>query len=158
MAQQGAHIKKLQAKIFRSQAATPADGGSSNNDRQSPKEDGKPARSNSGDSPSLTINIPNSALNDSSQPAHVPPKLRTEPAPTHDESARTFRQRLVDALGTDYHGAERYRLDQDDRKERHWKRWGPYLSDRQWVRRRSRSLLVLSRPHASPMVCIGHCP
>jgi hypothetical protein len=45
----------------------------------------------------------------------------------------SFRQRLAEKLGTEYNGAERYRLQQDDRREKHWKRWGPYLSDRQWV-------------------------
>lgn len=44
-----------------------------------------------------------------------------------------FRQRLAEKLGTEYKGAERYRLQQDDQREKHWKRWGPYLSDRQWV-------------------------
>src|SRR6266536_2944820 len=29
-------------------------------------------------------------------------------------------------------GAERQRLDEDTRRERNWRRWGPYLSDRQW--------------------------
>jgi hypothetical protein len=28
--------------------------------------------------------------------------------------------------------AELVRLDEDTRRERHWKRWGPYLSERQW--------------------------
>lgn len=28
---------------------------------------------------------------------------------------------------------EETRLDEDARKERYWKRWGPYLSERQWV-------------------------
>jgi hypothetical protein len=28
--------------------------------------------------------------------------------------------------------AETYRLDEDARRERNWKRWGPYLSERQW--------------------------
>jgi len=45
----------------------------------------------------------------------------------------SFRQRLAKTLGEEYRGAERYRLIQDDKKEKHWKRWGPYLSDRQWV-------------------------
>lgn len=44
-----------------------------------------------------------------------------------------FRQRLAERLGAEYKGAERYRLRQDDKREKHWKRWGPYLSDRQWV-------------------------
>jgi hypothetical protein len=29
-------------------------------------------------------------------------------------------------------GAERRRLDEDERRERNWSRWGPYLSERQW--------------------------
>ena len=29
---------------------------------------------------------------------------------------------------------EESRLDQSEAKEKHWKRWGPYLSERQWVR------------------------
>ena len=29
-------------------------------------------------------------------------------------------------------GAERERLGQDTRREKNWKRWGPYLSERQW--------------------------
>ncbi|HEX9051787.1 MAG TPA: glucosidase [Anaeromyxobacter sp.] len=29
-------------------------------------------------------------------------------------------------------GAERRRLDEDERRERNWTRWGPYLSERQW--------------------------
>jgi hypothetical protein len=28
--------------------------------------------------------------------------------------------------------AEKVRLDQDRRREKNWKRWGPYLSERQW--------------------------
>lgn len=46
----------------------------------------------------------------------------------------TYQQRLLKRLGTKYDGVERFRLEQDERKERHWKRWGPYLSERQWVR------------------------
>ena len=29
-------------------------------------------------------------------------------------------------------GAERRRLDEDERREQNWRRWGPYLSARQW--------------------------
>jgi hypothetical protein len=29
-------------------------------------------------------------------------------------------------------GAEAERLEQDARRERNWKRWGPYLAERQW--------------------------
>ncbi|MGH7535361.1 MAG: hypothetical protein ACREMG_07235, partial [Gemmatimonadales bacterium] len=28
--------------------------------------------------------------------------------------------------------AEKVRLDEDARREKNWKRWGPYLSERQW--------------------------
>ena len=28
--------------------------------------------------------------------------------------------------------AEQQRLDEDARRQRNWKRWGPYLSERQW--------------------------
>ena len=28
--------------------------------------------------------------------------------------------------------AERLRLEEDDRREKNWKRWGPYLAERQW--------------------------
>src|SRR5262249_4461893 len=30
------------------------------------------------------------------------------------------------------HSAETRRLDEDARRERNWKRWGPYLAERQW--------------------------
>ncbi|KAI4526390.1 hypothetical protein K525DRAFT_189194 [Schizophyllum commune Loenen D] len=39
----------------------------------------------------------------------------------------------MEKLGEEYPGAERFRLLQDENKESHWKRWGPYLSDRQWA-------------------------
>lgn len=32
----------------------------------------------------------------------------------------------------DYRSAEQRRLDEDGRREKNWKRWGPYLSERQW--------------------------
>lgn len=42
--------------------------------------------------------------------------------------------------GLDYHAfqgrmhtIEERRLDEDARKERYWRRWGCYLSERQWV-------------------------
>ena len=31
-----------------------------------------------------------------------------------------------------HHTPEQLRLDQDARREQNWKRWGPYLSERQW--------------------------
>ena len=71
------------------------------------------------------------------QPAPPPRKekeSKSDSSPKPEvERPKTFRQRLVEELGPDYHGAERHRLVQDDKKDLHWKRWGPYVSDRQWV-------------------------
>ncbi|RDX44838.1 hypothetical protein OH76DRAFT_1537733 [Lentinus brumalis] len=123
MAQQSGHLKKLHAKIFRGQSTDD-------------KEDGKPVRSST--DRNLNINIPNPVLTDSSQNGPVPPKMtKTDTNTTNrddeDVDGRPFRVRLADKLGPDYHGTERFRLEQDDKRERHWKRWGPYLSDRQWA-------------------------
>ncbi|GJE94908.1 hypothetical protein PsYK624_110840 [Phanerochaete sordida] len=90
----------------------------------------------SGSDNPLTIKIPQPTA--PATPAQ-PPKLRetkidSSPGDTaEDRPTKSFRERLVEQLGTDYHGAERYRLVQDDDKEVHWKRWGPYVSDRQWA-------------------------
>jgi len=93
----------------------------------------------------LTINIPKPG--DQVQPSPLRPKLTKtvngkeppslDPIPqvekeTEEEFA-TYREKLLDMLGPDYEGVEKYRLSQDEAKERHWKRWGPYLSERQWV-------------------------
>lgn len=81
----------------------------------------------------LTIQIPKQTP---PTPPPAPPKLREskpDSSPKPEQDSRSFRERLVERLAHDYHGAERYRLVQDDNKELHWKRWGPYVSDRQWV-------------------------
>jgi hypothetical protein len=46
---------------------------------------------------------------------------------------RPYRERLIEKLGHRYNGVEKFRLQQDEKRERHWKRWGPYVSERQWV-------------------------
>ncbi|KAK4693156.1 hypothetical protein P7C70_g8980, partial [Phenoliferia sp. Uapishka_3] len=33
----------------------------------------------------------------------------------------------------DWKSVEEKRLDEDEKKEKHWKRWGPYVSERQWA-------------------------
>ena len=64
-------------------------------------------------------------------------------------SLQSLRDRLIQSLGPRYHSVEehryaarrqswqnadvRLRLDQSDRYDTHWKRWGPYVSERQWV-------------------------
>lgn len=52
-----------------------------------------------------------------------------------------------DGLFDDWQSVEEKRLDEDARKEKHWKRWGPYCSERQWV-----SLLL--SPYSS-VTCVG---
>ncbi|KAH9949639.1 Six-hairpin glycosidase-like protein [Amylocystis lapponica] len=113
------HTKKLQGKIFRG---------------ENTNGDGSPSRSTS--DPSLTISIPKPAEQPPTHPA--PPKLvKTDSSSPKFEATprdnRPFRERLTEQLGVEYHGVERHRLEQDAVKERHWKRWGPYLSDRQWA-------------------------
>lgn len=60
----------------------------------------------------------------------TPPKANGDDA---SEEYQTYRDTLIAKLGAQYEGVERYRLVQDSKRERHWKRWGPYLSERQWV-------------------------
>ena len=87
----------------------------------------------------LSINIPKP------QPTPTYPARRaTDSSPKQDAAENTFtqateaerrpyRERLAQQLGDEYKGAEKYRLREDDERRKHWKRWGPYLSDRQWV-------------------------
>ena len=84
----------------------------------------------------LTINIP-------TPPTPVRRATGSSPNqdPNEDTSAqaqkadrRPYRERLEEQLGDYYKGAEKHRLREDDERIKHWKRWGPYLSDRQWVR------------------------
>lgn len=119
-------VKKVQEKLFRGGLSSP----------QQPLDR----------EPALTIDIPK------------PPPTPTLPQKTGKLSdtspknqgqdpkhGKSHRQRLAKELGPDYQGAEKYRLVQDGRKERHWKRWGPYLSDRQWVSL-FRSILIRTLP------------
>lgn len=85
----------------------------------------------------LTIDIPKPAL---APVALAPLPKVTKPKPEEveetegKEDTRSHRQKVLDLLGTSYTSVENYRLEQDARKEQHWKRWGPYLAERQWVR------------------------
>ncbi|KAH7888809.1 Six-hairpin glycosidase-like protein [Phlebopus sp. FC_14] len=84
--------------------------------------------------PGLTIQIPKPAASAKPGP---PPRASKAPdgpsEPSDMDPPKSNRQRLSESLGTDYRGAEKFRLQQDEKRERHWKRWGPYLSDRQWA-------------------------
>jgi hypothetical protein len=79
----------------------------------------------------LTINIPKPPATPTPPPKVQ--KVASSPKNPAEEDIKSYRDRLAEKLGADYKGAERYRLVQDGNKEKHWKRWGPYLSDRQWV-------------------------
>jgi hypothetical protein len=45
---------------------------------------------------------------------------------------KPLRERLIQQLGSRYRSVEDHRLHQADLYEVHWKRWGPYLAERQW--------------------------
>ena len=108
-------VKNVQGKLFRGEGSTKQD-----------------VRAGSG----LAIHIPKPP------PTPNPPPKSTKPIPDSSppkddiesaEAPRRYRERLIEQLGTLYKGVEKHRLLQDEKKERHWKRWGPYLSERQWV-------------------------
>lgn len=111
--------KRIQGKLFRGELG--GDGGTD------------PAKSGS-----LTIDIPPNTLQTKSvQPLKTSkPAERVEVDDNVPEGRYTvpYRDRLLQRLGNEYRGAERYRLEADRKKEVHWKKWGPYVSDRQWVR------------------------
>ncbi|KAG1771823.1 Six-hairpin glycosidase-like protein [Suillus occidentalis] len=110
-------IKTLQQKLFRG------------------VEDANDIQQTDSRDPGLTIRIPKPEV------APLVPKLpsKTSKAASGESEIqqngpiKNYRQRLSESLGVDYHGVEKYRLLQDENRERHWKRWGPYLSDRQWA-------------------------
>lgn len=111
-------VKAIQEKLFR--------GGDDSNGPGLSDSDSRDNR--------LTIQIPKPAASKSEPP---PKASKTSPRGPNVSDGGTiqesYRQRLNDSLGVNYTGAERHRLQQDDARLRHWKRWGPYLSDRQWV-------------------------
>lgn len=110
-------IKTLQQKLFRG------------------AEDANGIQQTESRDPGLTIQIPKPEV----APLALKPPPKTSKAASGDSKIqqngqpKNYRQRLSESLGVDYHGVEKYRLLQDENRERHWKRWGPYLSDRQWA-------------------------
>ena len=82
----------------------------------------------------LTISIPKTVTPPPSLPQKSGKIPEPNASPTSNENAhRPYRDRIRQKLGSAYKTVEQYRLDQDGKRERHWKRWGPYVSDRQWV-------------------------
>lgn len=140
--------KKLQTKLFSSQASSAAPGSSTPQPPQQQSTTPAAAEPNNVLSPSasarpgLSIEVPRPGPSESPVlPTKVAPKPTSTTPPLADEHQepqeqyRTYRERLIEQLGANYEGVERHRLIQDGKRERHWKRWGPYLSERQWVRR-----------------------
>ena len=123
------NVRSIQQKLFRSESPG----------LQNISDPSKP------DNP-LTISIPKTVTPPPGLPQKVGKPTESNTQPTSNENAsRLYRDKLRQKLGSDYKTVEHYRLDQDGRRERHWKRWGPYVSDRQWVRYR----LSLSKPQPS---------
>jgi hypothetical protein len=56
----------------------------------------------------------------------------TKPFPTPGISRSRVHSKASEP-GFDFKSVEEKRLDEDNEKKVHWKRWGPYLSERQWV-------------------------
>ncbi|KAG6808523.1 hypothetical protein H0H92_003851 [Tricholoma furcatifolium] len=83
--------------------------------------------------PALTIDIPKPSSSPVPRPKLAKSSDSSPKYPQENREQQTYRQHLAQKLGGEFHGVEKYRLLQDGKKERHWKRWGPYLSDRQWA-------------------------
>lgn len=120
-------LKKVQGLLFRGETSSPKS-------LQPPSD----VRA----SPGLAIHIPKPPSRSQTPVPKPPPKLQknlSDGSPKVKDTAegrtpRPYRDRLFEKLGGEYHGVEKYRLVQDENRERHWKKWGPYLSERQWVR------------------------
>jgi hypothetical protein len=111
------NVRSIQQKLFRSESQN----------LQNTSDPPKP------DNP-LTISIPKTVTPPPSLPSKAGKPQESNASPTSNGNAPgLYRDRIRQKLGSDYKTVEQYRLDQDNKRERHWKRWGPYVSDRQWV-------------------------
>ncbi|KAH6914472.1 cytoplasmic protein [Coprinopsis sp. MPI-PUGE-AT-0042] len=125
-------VKKVQEKLFGGVSGLPDDGSANNVADDVAPIDGLPSASTPRkDGPFLSIDIPKA------KNTPVPPPRKTSEAIQKAADAytapRPFRQRLAEQLGREYRGAEHHRLGQDNVRDKHWKKWGPYVSDRQWA-------------------------
>ena len=125
------NVRSIQQKLFRSESQ------GLQNSSDPPKPDNP-----------LTISIPKTVTPPPSLPSKAAKPQESNAPPTSNGNAPgPYRDRIRQKLGSDYKTVEQYRLDQDNKRERHWKRWGPYVSDRQWVCH----LLFLT-----PKLCVYH--
>jgi hypothetical protein len=137
-------IRKVQDILFRGGLATPSPPGS--------RPDSVSVSETRPD-PGLTIQIPNSVA---ATPQKAPFKTHSRRGSSESLSnskPQSYRELLKQKLGDKYRGAERFRLEEDGSKKKHWKRWGPYVSDRQWVRLPVFSRrIVVDRDHSQATV------
>ncbi|GAA5832964.1 hypothetical protein JCM3766R1_000378 [Sporobolomyces carnicolor] len=59
--------------------------------------------------------------------------MRSVEATSHPFPTPGLKQANQEFVFDDFKSIEERRLEEDERKEKHWKRWGPYLSERQWA-------------------------
>ena len=62
----------------------------------------------------------------------VSPKV-VDKAARKAKGAKGFFKRAPTVVGIRARAAEARRLQEDERRDKNWKRWGPYLSERQWA-------------------------
>jgi hypothetical protein len=111
------NVRSIQQKLFRSESQN------LQNTSDLPKPDNP-----------LTISIPKTVTPPPNLPSKAGKPQESNASPTSNGNAPgLYRDKIRQKLGSDYKTVEQYRLDQDNKRERHWKRWGPYVSDRQWV-------------------------
>lgn len=58
---------------------------------------------------------------------------RSAEANAHPFPTPGMKSKDAEGLFHSWKSVEENRLDEDERKEKHWRRWGPYISERQWV-------------------------
>lgn len=58
---------------------------------------------------------------------------RSAEANAHPFPTPGMKSKDSEGLFHSWKSVEENRLDEDERKEKHWRRWGPYISERQWV-------------------------
>ncbi|KAF9527391.1 glycoside hydrolase family 63 protein [Crepidotus variabilis] len=127
--------QKIQEKLFGGNPPTAITPNIADNQPQGVQAHEEPA------TPSLTINIPAekpTPASTSTQPVKKNNNLDSDDEGNDQPDAttppvRAYRDRLAEKLGEKYKGVERHRLEQDNDHQKHWKRYGPYLSDRQWA-------------------------
>lgn len=70
---------------------------------------------------------------DEAEPRTAGAVSETADTPRTVRDEETLRDKLMRSMGPRYTSVEEFRLDQAEHYEKHWRRWGPYLSERQWV-------------------------